>query len=251
MTGIEAILEDLVAEYDRLDAMLAPLDGPTWAKPSVAVGWSVTDIVAHLALSEEAVVRSATATGASLGGLVVAGDAAGVDLDEAMAAEVTAAAMDGPTAFARWRAARRASVAALAAADPERPLRWAAAPLKPRTLATTRLAEHWAHGLDLAETLGADFPDTDRLRQIAWLGHATLPYAFGLAGLDPVAVRAELVGPGGDAWSFGPPDAPTRITGPAGDFCRVGARRLAPDATALTATGPHGADALRLLRNWA
>lgn len=251
MAGIEAILEDLTAEYDRIDAMLAPLDAQTWVKPSVAVGWSVADIVAHLALSEEVVVRSVADADADAHGVADASGPASEDVDVAMAAEVTVAGLDGPAAFARWRAARRASVEALAGADPDRPLRWAAAPLKPRTLATTRLAEHWAHGLDLAETLGVDFPDTARLRQIAWLGHATLPYAFRLAGLDPVAVRAELTGPAGDLWSFGPPEAPTRILGPAGDFCRLGARRVRPDATDLTATGPNGADVLRLLRNWA
>ena len=49
------------------------------------------------------------------------------------------------------------------AADPDRPLEWVGAPVKPATLATTRLAEHWAHGLDIAGPLGAEFPDTGRL----------------------------------------------------------------------------------------
>ena len=56
------------------------------------------------------------------------------------------------------------------------------------TLATTRLAEHWAHGLDIAGPLGADFPDTGRLRHIAWLAHRTLPYALSLAG-EPTRPR--------------------------------------------------------------
>jgi hypothetical protein len=37
--------------------------------------------------------------------------------------------------------------------------------LKPATLATTRLAEHWAHGLDITRPLGIAFPDTARLRR--------------------------------------------------------------------------------------
>ena len=37
-------------------------------------------------------------------------------------------------------------------------------PAKPATLATTRLAEHWAHGLDITGPLRVEFPDTGRLR---------------------------------------------------------------------------------------
>ncbi len=245
MPGVmDEILTDLTAEYGQLDALLASLGPADWARPSGAEGWTIADVVAHLALTEEAVVRS-TAEG---GGGLTAREG---DLEADVAGDVAAAGLDGPAALARWRAAVAASVPALAAADPDRPLRWAAAPLKPRTLATTRLAEHWAHTLDLAGPLGADLADTARLRHIAWLGHATLPYAFGLAGLDPVAVRAELTGPDGEAWAFGPPDAAARITGPAGHFCRVGAHRLRPGDSALTAEGPGAADALRLLRNWA
>ena len=143
------------------------------------------------------------------------------------------------------------AVAALRAADPEQRLSWAAAPLKPRTLATTRLAEHWAHGLDITGPLGIDFPDTDRLRHICWLGHATLPYGFMVAGEEPHEVFCELTAPSGTTWVFGRPEADSTISGPAGAFCRVGAHRVSPDESGLATTGPHGAAALRVLRNYA
>jgi hypothetical protein len=96
------------------------------------------------------------------------------------------------------------------------------------------------------------FPDTDRLRHIAWLGHTTLPYAFGLAGQEPRVVFVELTAPDGEStWSFGPPAADSTITGTAGAFCRVGAHRLAPAASGLLTTGPWGAAALTVLRNYA
>ena len=154
-------------------------------------------------------------------------------------------------AFERWRFARRAAVKELRAADPDRRLAWAAAPLKPGTLATTRLAEHWAHGLDLTDPLGIPFPDTDRLRHVAWLGHATLPYAFARLGVEPHPVFCELAAPDGSSWRYGPEDSDSTITGPAGAFCRVGAQRLAPDESGLVTTGPHGQAALRVLRNYA
>ncbi len=153
--------------------------------------------------------------------------------------------------FERWREARRGALVVLRQADPDTRIPWATNPLSPTTLATTRLAEHWAHGLDITEPLGVAFPDTPRLRHVAWLAHRTLPYAFTLAGAQPPEVRCELTGPEGERWELGPPDATSRITGPAGDFCRVGARRMSPEASRLRASGPHGTDALRALRNYA
>ena len=110
----------------------------------------------------------------------------------------------------------------------------------------------WAHGLDIAGPLGADFPDTDRLRHIAWLAHRTLPYALSLAGEQSAPVRCELTAPDGEqVWRFGPPDAESAITGAAGEFCRVAAQRLDPARSGLRASGPHGATALRLVRTYA
>jgi uncharacterized protein (TIGR03083 family) len=118
-------------------------------------------------------------------------------------------------------------------------------------LATTRLAEHWAHALDVVEPLGIALPDTDRLRHIAWLGHATLPYALRLEGIDPFPVRATLAAPTGATFVLGPPDAPATVDGDLGAFCRVGARRLTAEASGLTTNGPDAVAALRVLRNYA
>jgi uncharacterized protein (TIGR03084 family) len=140
----------------------------------------------------------------------------------------------------------------LRGADPAAPLRWVETPLKPATLATTRLAEHWAHALDITEPLGLDFPDTDRLRHIAWLAHRSLTYAFALAGQPDQAVYCELTAPdGAGTWQFGPVDAESRIVGAAGAFCRVAAQRLAPGESGLVAVGPHGVAALGVLRTYA
>jgi uncharacterized protein (TIGR03084 family) len=238
-------IADLEDEQDRLEAILDALDDAAWHTESGAPGWTITDVVLHLAQSEDAVV--ATATGDATRGWRLSGDG----IDDAMDRLVRAERAEPRVVFARWRTARREAVAALRAADPKQPLQWAAAPLKPATLATTRLAEHWAHGLDITEPLGIDFPDTDRLRHVAWLGYGSLPYAFGLKGLEPHPVFCELVGPDGSVWRYGPEDAESTISGSAGAFCRVGAQRLAPEESGLTTTGPHGAEVLGVLRNYA
>ena len=53
------IFDDLVAEEDRLDAILSELDDEEWDSPSGAVGWTITDVVLHLAQTNEVVVAVA------------------------------------------------------------------------------------------------------------------------------------------------------------------------------------------------
>ncbi|MBB5077765.1 maleylpyruvate isomerase family mycothiol-dependent enzyme [Nonomuraea endophytica] len=241
------IFGDLEAEYRQLDSVLAALTPAQWSHPSAAEGWTVSDVVLHLAQTEELVT-------ASLDGHdgLFARDPAVSDVD-GMAADLVAAQRDitPDELLARWRAAAGATPSALAAHPRQARLPWVAGTLSPRTLATTRLAEHWAHAHDVTAPFGIAYPATARLRHIAWLGHRTLPYAFTLEGLEPAPVYCDLTAPDGDSWHFGDRGSPSVITGPAAEFCLVGARRLAPADSTLTATGPHAAQALTVLRNYA
>jgi uncharacterized protein (TIGR03084 family) len=243
-----SIFEDLAAEQERLAVILSGLDEAQWAAPSGATGWTVADVVLHLGQSEEAVVATVAGRGLRTGF-----GAADGTMDERVDGLVRAERGTAPAlVLDRWQRARRDALAALRSADPDRPAEWVTTPVKPATLATTRLAEHWAHGLDITGPLGIAFPDTGRLRHVAWLAHRTLPYAMALAGEQPAEVWCELTAPdSGSVWRYGKPDAGSAITGPAGSFCRVAARRLAPEDSGLTVTGPHGATALRLLRTYA
>ena len=240
------IFDDLEAEQDALAAVLTGLTSEQWLAPSAAAGWTVTDVLLHLAQTEEAV----TATAAGRGPTAVG--APDLSTDDRMEEWVQAERADPEQVLARWQQARRGAIATLRSADPETVLAWAAAPLKPATLATTRLAEHWAHALDIADPLGLPYPDTDRLRNVAWLAHRTLPYAFAVAKQEmPGPVFCDLTGPDGTPWPFGPADAESVISGPAAAFCRVAAQRMAPGDSGLTTTGPHADEALRVVRTYA
>ena len=50
------IFDDLVAEQTRIEAILVELDDDAWSTPSAADGWSITDVVLHLAQTNEVVV---------------------------------------------------------------------------------------------------------------------------------------------------------------------------------------------------
>lgn len=239
------VFDDLDSESAQLESMLESLSAEQWLLPSNATGWSVADVVLHLAQSEESIPLSASIQTEAEWST----DANKVDdlVDQWVQRE-----RDEPLAvFERWKVAHRRSAATLRAADESRKLRWAAAPLKPATLATTRIAEHWAHALDIAVPLGVDYPDTDRLRHVAWLGYRTLPYAFRLARIVPQPVFVELTAPAGATWTFGSPSAPTHVCGMAAQFCRIGARRLNAHDSSVTASGPLADATLQLLRNYA
>jgi uncharacterized protein (TIGR03084 family) len=242
--AFDEVLGDLVAEYDRIESILLSLSEVQWASESAAPGWSVRETVVHLATTEEGVADTLRRPG----GEWTVRDR---PLDRVVGEQVARDRSPAAAVFSRWQSARRASIDALRSADRTATYRWAAAPLRPQTLATTRLAEHWAHLLDVTGPLGIAYPDTDRLRHIAWLGHATIPYALRLQGHDDVEIRAELTAPSGVPWTFGPADAPDRISGEAGAFCRVGAQRLAPWDSGLSTSSPSAALALSVLRNYA
>ena len=254
---MDDILTALAEQVDELDGLVAGLDEEGWALPSGCPGWSISDVVLHLAQTDEMATASAerrfTEAAAAFGNRA-ASVPAGATVDDLAGLAVAAErGRPGREVYQRWRAASAAQAEALSACEAGTRVPWVAGDLAAITLATTRLAESWIHTGDVAAGLGRELGPSERLRPIARLAWRTLPYAFHRAGQTlsgPVAVS--LTAPDGTTWDF-TPDGPaaTTVTGPALDFCRVAARRLHPSDTALTATGPDGAAVLELVRTFA
>jgi uncharacterized protein (TIGR03084 family) len=230
---LQGLLADLHAEGAALDGVVAGLDEAGWATPTPAAGWTVAHQIAHLAWTDDVAALAATDPVAfaavPLGGV-----------DEAAAA---GAAVPPAELLARWRAARTALGDALVGVAPGTKLPWFGPPMSPASMATARLMETWAHGIDVTDALGRPPSATDRLRAVAHLGVVTRGFAFGQHGLAAPAddVRVELTAPSGGLWTWGAADAPDRVTGPALDFCLRVTQRRPRAALALTATGA-GAD---------
>lgn len=248
---MEKIVAALEAQQDVLDALLAGLDADGWASPTRCPGWSVADVVLHLAQTDELAVASAQGRLPEVAGHWL--DRALGTVDDAAAVAVEAERGASPAELlARWRAGAAAERAALLACPPGPRLRWVVGDLAPRTLATTRLSECWIHAGDVAEALGTALVPTDDLWHIARLAWLTLPYAFGRAGLgSPGPLRLILDSPSGGTWDFGDDQSPTRLTGDAVDFCLLAARRLDPAQARITAEGPDAAAVLALVRTYA
>ena len=249
----------LAEQQAELSAILSELDEPAWQRPSRCEGWTVADVVLHLAQTNELAAASAGARYAEAlselaGGL---GPAGSVD-DGAALMVARERGQPPPAVLGRWRDGADTLVRLLGACDPHRRLRWVAGELSARTLATTRLAETWIHTGDVAAAFDEPLPPTGRLWHIARLAWRTLPYAFGRAGRELAGPAAFVLrGPAGDEWKFVPashssPTGPlTTIRGDAIELCLVAARRAEPKETNLRGEGPDAGAVLELVRTYA
>src|SRR4051794_40181930 len=149
------IAADLKAEYDRIDAILAALDDGGWATPSLAEGWTVCDVVLHLAQTEE---MAAATVVAPVDGRTRANESRGVDDNVAQMVTSERAAPDA--VFERWRAGTAAFLAGLTAADPDRLVQWGGGTPQPATPGPTRLGRHRAHRVDIGRGPPGPFPGT-------------------------------------------------------------------------------------------
>jgi uncharacterized protein (TIGR03084 family) len=237
------VLADLRAEGDALDAVVAGLDPAGWRSATPAAGWTVAHQVAHLAWTDVQALRAATDPAEFADW--TAGRAA--ELPALVDDDAAAGAAEDPAGLlARWREGRTGLGAALAALPAETRLPWFGPPMSVASMATARLMETWAHGLDVTDGLGLPPSVSGRLRHVAHLGVRTRDFAFGQHGLPAPAeaFRVELTGPEGELWTWGPADAAQSVTGPALDFCLRVTQRRHRDDLALTAVG---ADADRWL----
>ncbi|MEU0008419.1 TIGR03084 family metal-binding protein [Streptomyces sp. NPDC006314] len=231
------VIDDLRAESEELDLLVAELSTEQWALATPAPGWTVAHQIAHLAWTDRSALLAVTDADAFQALVEKAFAAPGSFVDEGAA---EGAGLPPAELLAAWRAGRAALDRALRTAPPGARFPWYGPPMSAASMATARLMETWAHALDVADALGVARPPTGRLRHVARLGVRTRDFAHTVHGLTPPGdeFRVELTSPSGELWDFGPPDAPQRVTGPALDFCLLVTQRAHRADLALTAVGP-------------
>jgi uncharacterized protein (TIGR03084 family) len=251
MTARTEIVAALTEQNAELAGRLSFLDDRDWQRPSGCEGWSVCDVVLHLAQTNE--LATASADGRMAEAIAeLAGTAGGGSVDDG--ADFLVEQERGQPASAvreRWQVSTEVLRQRFEDTDPHQRLEWVAGRVSARTLATTRLAETWIHAGDVGVAFGWAPSPTDRLWHVARLAWRTLPYAFARAGREqPGAIAFELRGPNRDLWSFTPDSAAgTTVRGDAVELCLVAARRLRPEDTSLRVDGPD--PVLELVRTYA
>lgn len=235
MSTAPAVYTDLIAEGEAIDQIVTQLEPGDWSRQTPAVGWTIAHQVAHLA----SVCRLAEAAAASPEAFAKHAAGASADFDAAVhALLVPYLAYPPADLLAQWRGARAAASEALGALAPERMVPWLARPLPAGVLASAGLMELFAHGQDIADTVGAERHYTDRIWHVVAFAVRTWDFGYLARGLTAPEqeFRFELISPTGRPWDFGPEDG-QRITGPAVDFCQLATRRRHRDDLALVAAG--------------
>jgi uncharacterized protein (TIGR03084 family) len=239
-----ATVADLAAEQTALQECLHALDADGWLRPTPARGWDVRDTVSHLADVDEMAMATVRGGGGAPGALNAIAARSASPEDTTYRGVMRGRRMRDADVLAWWERVAAEECDLLATVEPNAHIEWGVG-MRASTLVNARLMETWAHGLDIRAAVDAPAADTDRLAHVAWLATRALPYAYTVAGREPPsgALRVELALPSGAPWTFGPEDATDRITGDAGEYCRVFVQRMARrDATSLRAEG-DGADA--------
>ncbi len=222
--ALAEIVNDLEAEQAALGKVLDGLSEAEWEAQTPAEGWSVRDQASHLAYFDEAATRAMQDR-----------DAFKAELQELMknTGDLEAVTLErgrGGTAgelLDWWRSASSSLIAAAHKVDPAGRVPWYGPDMSPASFITARLMETWAHGLDVVDAVGADRPDTDRLRHVAFIGVRARPYSYSVRGktAPDVTIRVELTSPSGETWVLGDPEATDFVRGTATDFCRVATQR--------------------------
>jgi uncharacterized protein (TIGR03084 family) len=244
-TPYTELLVDLRAEHDDLDGMLAPLAqdddgrssrrGDDWDRPTPATGWTVRDQVSHLAFFDDVACTAMTDPErfASMAQRAMSSE------DDPMAEHLRRGrSMSGPEVLRWWRCARSEMIDAAVELDPGSRIPWFGPPMGAMSFVSARLMETWAHGQDVADTLGVRRVPTRRLRHVAHLGVGARPYSYIVRGLEPSSapVRVELLAPDDELWTWGG-EAEQLVRGSALEFCLVVTQRRNLSDTSLETIG--------------
>lgn len=236
MSLVDAVVADLTAESAELDDLVAGLDDAGWATPTPAPGWTIAHQIAHLSWTDGVAAVAATDPEefARLVAEASTNPAGFVDAEAERLAAVPSARL-----LEDWRAARTSLADALRAVPDGVKIPWFGPPMSPTSMATARLMETWAHGLDVADALGATRIPTDRIKAVVHIGVRTRDFAYLVNGMTPPAApfRYEITAPSGELWTWGPDDASDIVRGPALDFCELVTQRRAVDDLGLEIIG--------------
>lgn len=235
---MQQICDDLLAECDALDAVVAGITEAQWDTPTPAAGWSVRDQISHLWFFDVRELMALTDP-----------DAFAADMRELFASGGTEASVapgrsiTGAELLQRWRDDRTRLVDVARTVDPAARVPWYGPAMAARSAITARLMETWAHGQDVCDALGATRAPTSRLRHVAHIGVRARPFSYMINGRDlpDAPVYVALHGPDGDVWEWGEP-GPDRVEGDALDFCLVVTQRRHVDDTALQVEGAVALD---------
>ena len=213
---------DFLAESEALEQLIAPLQASDFAHPTGFKSWTFETIMRHLHFWNHMANLALTAPDDFQAELKPAVEAmmAGKTLPDI---ELVKFPEGGLELAALWQAGFREVAAAYQQADPSDRVSWVGPSMSARSSITARQMETWAHGQAIADELGIERSEDDRIRNIVVLGVNTFGWSFMVRGMevpeDQPALR--LTSPSGESWEYGNPDSDQVISGMAYEFAQV------------------------------
>ena len=237
MNQLASLITDLHDEQTALDHIVTVFDDDDWNRPTPAEGWTSRHQIAHLAFFDATAQMSLTDPEAFAEQRRRADrdpDAYGIAVLEPLLALTSAQLLD------TWRQGRRSLLNAFRSTPAGTRHPWYGPSMSVASMVTARLMETWAHGQDVADTVGAARPVTSRMEHIARIACLAFPFSFVNRAMPvpDTGVRVRLALPSGGTWEFGDDGLEDSVSGPIEDFCLVLTRRRHVADTALVTSGP-------------
>lgn len=214
---------DLREEGDTLYALLESAGPTLGSRVTQFKGWSAWDVLAHLHDSDQLALAALgdedefnkilTSIMTAMGG----GESA-IDFSRRRLGS-----MPYLDLVRKWRATFQQMCDAFDETDPERKLPWFGPPMRVRMFATARLMETWAHGQALFDLMGLERVESDRIRNVVFIGVRTYSFCFvnrGLTVPEPMPF-VDLEAPSGARWTYGDESDTDFVRGSAVDFAKV------------------------------
>lgn len=240
--SVADVTRDLIAEQDDLDRLVSTLEPADFERATPSPRWSIADQLGHLTYFDRTAalaINDPEQFAQHRKELFDSPAPADDDLDHATLGAFRTMAPE--ELVAAWRKARADLMSAAATLTERDRVEWYGPSMGAKSFLTARLMEAWAHGQDIADTVGVVRSPTNRLIHIAQLGVITQKWSFIVRGADPlpVEVAVRLEAPDGDDWTWGDDGGEELVTGPAADFCMVVTQRRHVDDTDLDVRGQY------------
>jgi uncharacterized protein (TIGR03084 family) len=224
---MDNICKDLSAQYLEFDTLVSSLSRKKWFAVTPFFGWTIYDQVAHVAFFDRQALLAIKApkiftdSTKSILQLLSSEGEWPPKTNPLLGPEHPDELMN------LWRTTRTELLKRLEHIVPKQRIVWYGPDMSARSFATARLMEVWAHSQDVFDTLRVKRKNTARLQHVAHIGVTTFAWSFAVRNLSPPRSRprVELIGPSGEFWVWGEPDAEETVTGSAEEFCMVVTQR--------------------------
>ena len=222
LNNMQDILSNLVAEQQLLDQYLQSIPVRNWNTKTSFKNWDITAHVSYLAAVEDLALNALKKKGTNFNKYR---GPKGLEKFEKEAIN-KGRDMRPQDVIEWWRISRAAVIETLAKSSPGKKITWWKNEIDCKTFAVTKLAETWAHSLDVYESMNKEYEDTTRVEHVALYGWLNAEQATKLNKDKFQDIRVELIGPEYKAWQFGDENSENSIKGSAGDWCRFVTGRM-------------------------